>query len=153
MSYINGDYPMGFDLSLDFFESAKMDVLDIIPSRNKFIIKTSEGDKILKKINKKKPEFEEKAYEKIFPWKGDIYCITDLQWDRQCDYRNIEDIIMVVRALANFHEAGKTYGFGNLKSYNENLIFELKKKKNNLEFFQKMVADFEQKTGFDEIFL
>ena len=153
MNYVNGEYPVGFDLSLDFFSSAKMDVLDIIPSKNKFIIKTTAGDKLLKKLNYKKPEFEVKAYEKLITWKGEIYCITDLQWDRLCDYRNIEDVAMAVKALANFHEAGKTYGFGSIKSYNENLIYGLKNMKNNLDFFGKIAMDIEYKNGFDEIFL
>lgn len=158
MSYVkstNQEYPLKCDLSLEFFQSANIEVLDIIPSKNKFIVKTLKGDKLLKKIDYKQQKLQEKIklFDELFNWKGSVYGIINVQDKRECDYRNQEDILMVVKALANFHGVGYKF-YHNYKEFRSiNLLIKLKSIKTEIQFLEKMVTDLTEKKAFDKVFL
>ena len=51
MATIEKEYLTSYDLSADFFRELGVNVIDIVPLRKVFVLKTTEGNKILKKMN------------------------------------------------------------------------------------------------------
>lgn len=180
--YPEKKYLSSYDLSLEFFEELGLKVLDVNPLRKVFILHTSEGKKILKKVecSKERIEFINSCVKNIyleFPnvvyfntfddgkvykmWNEEYYLVMDCIPGREVTFTNPVEFEMSGKLLANMHLASRE----GLKKIQESLstnIKELiedslvKKFKESLEdiiYIKSLVESYRYKSKFDEVFM
>lgn len=178
--YSEEKYLCRYDLDMKLFESLGLNIEDLRPSRNVFLLDTKEGKKILKIINygDERLDFIVKATEYLrnnykgvlkinrlpngenkFTWKGQDYILLDCFEGTEFNIANPLELEIIVEAIANLHKAG--YGITDI--FHENIIknnselFSLTKKfrdsKRELEEIKERVLKYKYKNEFDENFL
>ena len=167
-----------YDLDADFLNQLSLNINDLWPTRNIFILDCEEGKKILKLINydDKKLEFIvdilkylKKLYSGVLninkfedgrykiDRKENSYVLLDLIEGIECNLNNPKDLELASIAIANLHLAGK------------DILNELYKYKNKISLgnledrFKEGISDLEKckeladikiyKNEFDQIFL
>lgn len=166
---------LDYDLDVELFKKFDLDVYDVIPVRDVFTLKTDKGDKILKKINYSVEELKfiydaieyiKRNYSNVIGfyktsdgsiytlWNNNIYCIMDLIDGRECEINNPVDIEIAARGIGELHKASEGFkGEFPYRNMSGKLINNIKRKKEEMGFFKKMVSLYENKCKFDEIFL
>ena len=128
LKYAEKKYLLNYELSLDFFYEAGIEVKDITPLRKVFLLKTENGNKILKKVDydKDRLDFINNTVNEIgenfkniirfskFPdgktyklWNGSYYVVMDLIEGREAAFTNPVELNMCGVTLANMHLASK----------------------------------------------
>lgn len=146
LRYPEKKYLSTYELSSSFFNELGIKVVDITPLRKVFILKTEEGNKILKKVDYgvERIEFINKCIEgiqKYFPkiisfnsfkdgkkykeWKEDNYIVMDLIQGREATFTNPIELNMCAKALGSMHLASrKILDEFNLKANLERSLIE-----------------------------
>lgn len=173
--YKGRSYLVSYDLSSELFQHYNLTVNDLIPMKTSFLLKTDEGDKLLKKmecsiddlkfinsgINYIKNNcgrvmnFVKSDDDKIYTiCNNEIYCIIDLVKGRECKYSSNEDVAIVARGLGDLHNASEGFRYENFLRYNcGNLIHNLNRKLEEVKFFKQIVKFYECSKKFDELFI
>ena len=175
LKYRDKDYLVQYDLDSELFDKFNLKVIDLIPIRKVYTLITTEGEKILKRIDYTLEEFEfivealkyvKPNYSKTIDflcskdglpyvkWKGEIYCVTDYINGRECEFSNPVDLSIATKGLAELHKASEGFKYN---KYNKNkcgtLISSMKRKKEEMLFFKNMANIYIKKRSFDTIFL
>ena len=173
-------YLCKYDLSMDFFESLELDITDLWPNRNVYVLDTKQGKKILKMIDYsidrldficKGTDYLRNNYENIMSidtlpnkqkfimWKGKTYILMDLIEGTECDVANPVDLEKTSKAIALMHKASdgflKTLPNGRIIENMGNYYLEknFDNDKNLLLKFKDEIMGYKYKNEFDEIFI
>lgn len=173
MATLEKEYLTSYDLSADFFRKLGINVIDIVPLRKVFVLKTTKGNKILKKMNcdvdrinfinwcvnsldnkniiKFKVFDDKKCYKK---WKGNNYVLMDVINGREANFSNEVEYEMAISLIADIHEKGEKILDLSIKNRKEDsLIDKYKKKIISLKKIKEWVSEYECKDEFDKTFL
>ena len=180
--YPEKKYLSTYDLSMDFFDELGLEVLDITPLRKVFILHTTEGKKILKKMDLDKDRIDFinvclKEIYKEFPyvisfrtfedgkvykkWKDDYYLVMDLIEGREVTFTNPIEYEMSGKLLAQMHIASQN-GLGKIESelkttvkdlMDESLVKKFSDSLEDLKYIKELVKSYKFKNEFDEKFL
>ncbi len=180
IKYSDEKYLCKYDLSMDFFESLGLDITDLWPNRNVYILDTKQGKKILKMIEYpisrldficKGIDYIKNGYNNILNintlpngkrytvWKDKTYILMDLIEGVECDVANPVHLEITAEAIALMHKASN--GFLKILS-NKDIMDNLgnyyleknfNRDKEELLKFKKNVLDYKYKNEFDEIFI
>ncbi|MCY6958738.1 CotS family spore coat protein [Clostridium brassicae] len=165
-----------YDLNIDILKEYDLKVEDLIPVRNVFILVTSEGDKILKKINYEIDELKfindgieyirRNGFNRIFRFvrtrdnkiyvkhNKNVYCLMDLIDGRESEYTNPIDVGIASRGIGELHRACEGFKCKNRDRYAcGNLLENFKRKLHEMDLFKNLALLAQDKTEFDEIFL
>lgn len=175
MDKLNKNYLKKYNLSSDLFDQYDFIIKDIYPIRNVYIIDTSKGKKILKKVNytveelkfieeiidyikigfKRIMDFEKNIQGDIYTiYKGEMYCLMDLIDGRECQFSNPLDLKISSVALAQMHKASKGFTTNfNKRVLNGKSIEKFKIQKEEMNFFKKIANIHKNKNEFDDLFL
>ena len=180
IKYSDEKYLCKYDLSIDFFESLGLEVTDLWPNRNVYILDTKQGKKILKMIDYsnerlnficKGIDYIRNNYqdilnintlpngEKSVIWNNKKYILLDLIDGVECEVANPIDLQITSKSLGMMHKG--SYGF--LKTLSNREIMEnlgnyyLEKNFNEDEEFllnvKEQVSEYKYKNEFDKIFI
>lgn len=178
--YSEERYLCRYDLDMKLFENLGLNIEDLRPSRNVFLLDTKEGKKILKIINYddkrlefivNSTEYLSKNYEGVLKintlpngenklkWKDKDYILLDYFEGTEFNIANPIELDIITEAVAKLHNAG----YGIKKNLNEEMIknnselFSLTNhfinSKKDLEEIKERVLRYKYKNEFDEIFL
>ena len=177
--YRDAKYLCKYDLDVEFFSELSLNINDLWPTRNIFILDCEEGKKILKIINYDEEklgfivnilEYLKKGYDGVLSInkfddgrykverKGNTYILLDLIEGIECNLNNPMDLEEAAKAIASLHLAGKGI-LGDLKEeYKNNIsLGNLKERFEegivNLEKCRELASIKTYKNEFDEIFL
>lgn len=178
--YSDEKYLCEYDLSVDFFESLGLDVIDLWPNRNIYVLDTKQGKKILKMIEYpiarldficRSIDYIKKDYpyilnintlpngDKYINWKNKTYILMDLIEGMECDVANPIELERTTKAIALMHKASDGFltTLSNKEIMNNLGNYYLEKKFNEdkraLLKFKEDVLSFKYKNEFDEIFI
>lgn len=164
-------------LDLKLLNNYDFIVSDVIPIRKVFILVTSKGNKVLKKLeyNLEQLNFISNSIEFIrkngfsqiiqfeknkdgdiyTDWKSNTYVVMDLINGRECEFNNPIEVAMAVRALGKMHLASKGFIYKACcdRDICGNILERYGQKIDELKFFKNLVNNYENKTSFDDIFL
>ena len=128
LRYPEKKYLSKYDLSQEFFENLNIKVLDVIPLRKVFILKTETGKKILKRLDcdKERADFinicikslrdnfnymvefntfeDDKVYKE---WKNQYYILMNLIPGREVTFTNPVEFNLSGELLGKYHKASK----------------------------------------------
>lgn len=174
LKYPEKRYLSTYELTSSFFDEMRVKVFDIVPLRKVFILKTSNGNKILKRIDygEDKLNFINyclKAVDKIgknilsfntfkngksyIDWKGKRYVLMDLIDGREVSFTNPLEFTACCSFLANLHLASKENTNNDFYSkMDRNLILKFKDNLHNIKDEKKLVEKYKYKNEFDELF-
>lgn len=177
--YREAKYLCKYDLDVEFFSELSLNINDLWPTRNIFILDCEEGKKILKIINYDEEKLEfivdileylKKGYDGVLSIsqfadgkykverKGNTYILLDLIEGVECNLNNPMDLEAAAKAIASLHLAGKGI-LGSLKEEHKNKISlgNLKERFEegivNLEKCREFASIKTYKNEFDDIFL
>ena len=126
--YRDAKYLCKYDLDIEFFSELALNINDLWPTRNIFILDCEEGKKILKIINYDEEklgfivdilEYLKKGYDGILSInkfddgrykverKGNTYILLDLIEGVECNLNNPMDLEATGKAIASLHLAGR----------------------------------------------
>jgi CotS family spore coat protein len=164
-------------LDLKLLNNYDFIVSDVIPIRKVFILVTSKGNKVLKKLEYNLEQlnfisnsiefirkngfsqiiqFEKNKNGDIYTdWKSNTYVVMDLINGRECEFNNPIEVAMAARALGKMHLASKGFIYKACCDRNicGNILERYGQKIDELKFFKNLVNSYENKTSFDDIFL
>ncbi|MGV3026183.1 CotS family spore coat protein [Clostridium thermobutyricum] len=177
--YLEKDFLCSYDLSIGFFNNIGVKVKDVQPLRKVFILKTEEGDKILKKVDydQNKINFIEKSLKyinKTYPntmrlnkfsneenyikWKDEFYIVMDKITGIEASCTNPIDLEICAKSIAKLHKASK--GLKNsLEKENsmvimgEDLVKSYSEAREDLLEIKKFVCSYKYKNEFDSLFI
>lgn len=180
IKYSDEKYLCQYDLSIDFLESLGLDVIDLWPNRNIYVLDTKQGRKILKIIDYeddrlaficKGIDYIKKGYKNILNintlpngkksilWDEKRYILMDSIEGVECDVANPIDLEVTSQAIALMHKASS--GFletlcnkeiiDNMGNYYLKQLFNEDIKE--LLKFKNDVVMYKNKNEFDRIFL
>lgn len=157
------------------FKQFGFEIYNVMPLRKAFLLSTDKGDKILKKINYTLEEFNfvvsileyiKKNFNRVVNFvktadgknycieNGEMYCVMDMIEGKECEFANPVDVSIAALGLGELHKASEGY---RTKLANQNycgaLIENIKRKKDEILFFNKISNLYEVKTEFDDIFI
>ncbi|HEY5525365.1 MAG TPA: CotS family spore coat protein [Clostridium sp.] len=176
LRYPEKKYLSTYELTSTFFKTLGVTVVDIIPLRKVFVLKTDKGSKILKKVDYdgKRLDFINLCVENISKnfsniisfntfsdgkkyklWKGNYYVLMDLIEGREATFTNPIEFKMCGELLAKVHLASKEFASEkNIKSkLDKSLIIKYKEDLKNIEEAQSLVKSFKFTNEFDSLFL
>lgn len=177
LKYPEKKYLLEYDLSLEFFNELELDIIDIAPVRKVFILYTTEGKKILKRIDytEERLEFINSCIDgigdycknivryKVFKdgkcykcWNGSIYIVMDLIDGREITFSNPIEYKEAANLLANFHKAGrKLIAEKNFyeKLKDKSLLFKFKEGIKNISEIYQWVSRYRYKNEYDILFI
>lgn len=173
--YIEKDSLIKYDLDEDLFNKYNLNINDIVPIRNVFILCTDTGEKILKKIDYSKEELDfiiealryiKNKFTRIAEfdktndgedycfYNGSLYCIMSLVSGRESDYNNPVDIELISKGIGELHDASEGFRF---KDYRKNIIGKaienFKRRYEETQFFKSIAGMHVNKSEFDDLFL
>ena len=173
--YWDKAYLSSYSLDTKIFDQYNFTVMDASPIRSVFLLTTSEGHKIFKKIDYSLEELmfiydalEEvrKQYPYIIQFKktlegkpyinynGDLYVVMDLIEGRECIFENPIDLKKASIALAKYHEAARNVNFNNcVRNNNYKMITRFKSMIKDLENYLKIAQIHVNRSEFDKIFI
>lgn len=175
LRYPEKKYLSKYDLSQEFFENLNIKVLDVIPLRKVFILKTETGKKILKRLdcNKERADFintcvkalmdnfnymvEFRAFEeeKVYKvWKNEYYMLMELVPGREVTFTNPIEFNLSGELLAKYHQASREA----LKSaitldVDESMVKKYEKAVIDIKELKRLVSSYRFKDEFDKMFL
>jgi CotS family spore coat protein len=166
---------MNYDLSVDLFRNFNLDVIDVVPVRNVFVLFTNKGKKILKKIDYSLEELEfiysaityiKRSFPRVMDyvstmdgeiytiWNGEVYCILDLIEGRECEFSNPLDICIAAKGLGQLHNAGEGFRYESKeKNITGRCVDIFTRRLDEMRFFKSLAQMHEIKNAFDKIFL
>ncbi|GAA0121238.1 CotS family spore coat protein [Clostridium faecium] len=171
------DFLCEYDLDVELFNKYNYKVNDIIPIRKLFIISTSKGNKILKKLDYDLNQLDfidrgikyikNNNFNNIFSFEknknGEIYTkygnsyyvVMNLIEGRECAFNNPIEVSMAARALSKLHisSEGFRYKENNYRYMVGSLVDNLVRKKEELLIFKNLVGVYENKKEFDRVFI
>lgn len=177
--YRDAKYLCKYDLDTNFFNELSLNINDLWPTRNIFVLDCDDGRKILKMINYSDEKlsfivkllaYVKEKYPRVLTihkfaddkysvyWKENKYILLDLIEGVECNLTNPIDLGNVSKAIAQLHKAG----LGALDILNENeksnislggLLERFEDEKQNLIKFKFIVNIKEIKNDFDKLFL
>lgn len=179
IKYKDAKYLCKYDLNVEFFENLNLNIKDLWPTRNIYVLDTEEGKKILKMINYNKEKinyivkmlnYVSKSYKNIISyhkfedgnyfvdWKNNRYIILDLIEGIECNIYNPRDISKVTKALALLHKSsrGISSELSTMERKNSslgNLEKDFIGEKENIYYYKSIVEKRNIKNEFDNIFL
>lgn len=177
--YHDKKYLIKYDLDVDLFQKLNLDIIDIIPLRKVYILDTTEGKKILKRMEygKEKIEFidwcTKKLYEKseqvmtfnkvskddiYLEWNGEKYVLMDLLKGRELTFSNPIEYRKAVNLLANIHLYGNQIIKDEdreyiMKKLDKGLIEKFKEYIDDVEDIYRWVIKYRYLNEFDKIFI
>lgn len=125
--YLEKSYLVKYNLSAEFFKSLGLEVYNVIPLRKVFILNTSSGDKVLKRLeyNEEKIEFIDWCTSSInrklnkgvlfnktpkgscyWKWQNQNYVLMDLIKGREITFSNPIEIKKAIELLTQVHNYG-----------------------------------------------
>lgn len=176
--YIEKKYLCKYDLSKEFFEALGLDVLETSPLRKVYSIITTEGKKILKKVDygedkilfideslkyinrsfKNTINFNNIGGKPYLTWKGENYIVMDVLEGKESSSDNLLDVEKCSKELAEFHKA--SLGISDFLVANDvklfrgdNLIEKYKEIEIDLSNIKEWVVKSVYKNEFDFLFL
>ena len=164
-----------YDLSLQLFSKFNLNIKDVVPLRNVYILRTDKGDKILKKIDYSIDELDfiysaikyiKSSFDRVVDfvktedeqlyvnWNKDIYCLMDVIVGRECEFNNPVDVAIASRGLGELHKAseGFRYNMAGKISFGK-LIDRFRRRMEEVKFFKNIVNLNDNKNEFDEMFI
>ena len=178
--YKDEKYLCRYDLDVKLFEALGLDIFDLRPNRNVFLLDTKQGKKILKMINYDddrlnfiihSTDYLRERYDGIlkinklpngewrFKWKGNYYILLDYFEGTEFNIANPIELEIITEAVAKLHNAGMGIQEATSKEMNEknSELFKLKdyfkNSKKDLERLKEIVESYKYKNEFDEIFI
>lgn len=177
--YLEKDFLCSYDLSSGFFENIGVEIKDVQPLRKVFVLKTEEGDKILKKVeyDQNKINFIEKSLEYInktykntmrinklpsgenyFKWKDDFYILMDRITGIEATCTNPIDVETCTKCIGSLHNASKGLvkyleDNNSMVIYGEKLDSLYKDSREDLLEIKEWVTRYKYKNEFDKLFL
>lgn len=179
VKYSDAKYLCKYDLDIEFFEELNLNINDLWPARNIFVLDCLEGKKILKMINYDEDkllfityllEYLKKGYEGVLSINkfedgkylverdGNKYVLLDLIEGIECNLNNPLDLDAVSKSIAMLHIAGNGVLNDLSEDYRDKIsLGNLKEKfeegKNTLLNCKKLIDIKKYKNEFDDIFL
>ncbi|PRR83182.1 CotS family spore coat protein [Clostridium vincentii] len=176
LRYPEKKYLSTYELTSTFFKTLGVKVVDIIPLRKVFVLKTDKGNKILKKVDYdgERLNFINLCVENIskkFPniisfntfsdgkkykmWKGNCYVLMDLIEGREATFTNPIEFKMCGELLAKAHLASLEFaGEKNIKSkIDKSLVIKYREALKNIEEEEILVKSFRFTNEFDSLFI
>ncbi|MBE6050906.1 MAG: CotS family spore coat protein [Clostridium sp.] len=173
--YPEKKYLSTYELSLNFFNELGIKVNDIIPLRKVFILKTTDGNKILKKVDYDIDRIEfvnecvdnlGKYFKNIIllnkfkdgnnfkEWRDSFYVVMDLIPGREASFTNPVEIKMCAELLANMHKASKkVIKEKRLESKLDRSIEDkFKESLQDMNKIKELIDRFKYKNNFDLLF-
>jgi CotS family spore coat protein len=164
-----------YSLDTKIFDKYDFSVVDASPIRSVFMLSTSDGYKIFKKIDYSLEELMfiyealnevRKQYPYIIQFRknlegmpyinhdGAIYVVMDLIEGRECIFENPVDLKNVSIALAKYHAAARNVNFTNCnRNNNYKMIARFKSMIKSFESYLKIAQMHVNKSEFDKIFI
>ena len=164
-----------YDLCTELFESFNLEVIDLVPVRNVFLLFTDKEKKILKKVDYSLEELEfiysaityiKRSFSSVMDfvstvdgeiytlWNGEVYCVLDLIEGRECEFSNPIDVSIAAKGIAELHRAGEGFIYHNKeKNIAGRAIETFSRRLEELKFFKSLANIHEIKNEFDQIFL
>ncbi|MBW6408930.1 CotS family spore coat protein [Clostridium weizhouense] len=168
-----------YDLSLKFFNELGININDITPLRNVFVISTDDGNKILKKVDYDEErlklineclEYIKNNYDNVITynkfsnglnykkWNDEVYVVMDILDGREACFTNPVEIKLCAKNVALMHKASKGLREELKNKINKDLLDEsleikFKKAYDELIFFKDIVSKYKYKNEFDILFL
>ena len=159
--YKDEKYLCRYDLDIKLFEALGLDIFDLRPNRNVFLLDTKQGKKILKMINYDddrlnfiihSTEYLRERYDGIlkinklpngewrFKWKGNDYILLDYFEGTEFNIANPIELEIITEAVAKLHNAGRGIQEATSKEMNEknSELFKLK------DYFKNSKKDLEK---------
>jgi CotS family spore coat protein len=168
-------YLAKYDLCVEIFDRFDLEISDIVPIRNVYMVSTNRGEKILKRVEYTLDELkfidEILTYVKNkFPrvvnfvknkkgdiytiWEGEMYCIMDMVQGKECNFSNPVDLNTASEGLGEFHLASEGFKSNMNNKYNNGRLIDVFKRRiQEMDFFVNIANIHEKKTEFDEIFI
>lgn len=166
---------MEYDLCIELFKSFDLNVNDVVPVRNVYMVSTDKGEKILKKVEYTIEElnfiydvltyikskfnrivsFVKNKDRNIYTiWNGNMYCIMDVVDGTECNFYNPMDLISASKGLGELHKASEGFKSSLASKCNSGKTIDIYKRRiQEMEFFKNIVKIHEKKTEFDELFI
>lgn len=180
VKYSDEKYLCKYDLDMDLFKNLNIDIIDLWPTRNIFVLDTKQGKKILKIIDYseerlnficKALEYIKNSYNNILEinklpnkkrfidWKGNKYILLDLIEGIECNVANPIELELATKGIALMHNASKGLlnyldegnKEENINLFNLNKYFDNSKKE--LKLFKKQVERYVYRNTFDDIYI
>jgi len=171
-----------YDLDARLFREFNLQVLDVIPLRNVFVLNTDKGKKILKKIDYsidrlnyilKALEYISSKFNRIITfektikgenylnWEDSVYVVLNVLKGRECEISNPVDVIIASQGLRELHEA--SYGIQDIFNKGDNNIYYydelgtfpsvLNKSLELIKSIKSQVDLYKYKNDIDKVFL
>ena len=173
--YPEKKYLSTYELSLNFFNELGIKVNDIIPLRKVFVLKTTEGNKILKKVDYDVDRIEfvnecvdnlGKYFKNIIllnkfkdgnnykKWRDGIYVVMDLIPGREATFTNPLEIKMCAELLASMHLSSKKVIKEKRLDSKIDRSIEIKFKENleDMKKIKALIEMFKYKNNFDLLY-
>ncbi|MGL5243630.1 MAG: CotS family spore coat protein, partial [Sarcina sp.] len=178
--YSDEKYLCKYDLSIELFENLGVEIIELWPTRNVYILNTNKGKKILKIIDYNEErlnficdflDYIEKFCKNILKisflnngkrfleWKGKKYVLLDLIEGTELNVANPVELIKTSEGIAKMHKVSQSFipTLNDEKKYKNSELFNLKKyfeeSIENLNLFKLQVNRYKYKNKFDELFL
>lgn len=182
LKYPEKKYLLEYDLDFQFFKELGLNVKEVIPLRKVFLLKTDEGNKILKCIDYDidrlnfinlstdiiwgtykniitLKKFKDKGCYKN--WNGHNYVIMDLIEGREVTFTNIIELKKCAEELAKFHRHGleklpqieSKMGEEIKRFKEESLESRCNEKRNAIKYIKSVVEKYKCKNEFDKLFV
>lgn len=180
IKYSDEKYLCKYDLDMRLFDNLGIDIIDLWPTRNIYVLDTKQGKKILKMIDYsddrlnficKSIDYIKKSYnnvltintlpneKKYIEWNGDRYILLDLIEGVECGIANPVDLEVASKGIALMHNA--SVGLANTLSRKElennsgllKLPQHLEGSKKDLILFKNQVSKYIFRNEFDDLFM
>ncbi|SFC33881.1 CotS family spore coat protein [Clostridium uliginosum] len=177
--YAEKNFLCDYDLSLEFFNELGININDISPLRNVFVMSTDNGNKILKKTEYDEEklilineclQYIKNNYNNIISynkfkngltykkWKGELYVVMDILDGREACFTNPLEIKLCAENVALMHKASKGLREVLQSEQNKDLLDESLENKfqrayDELTFFKELVRNYKYKNEFDNLFI
>lgn len=175
LRYPEKKYLATYELSSSFFQELGVKVVDITPLRKVFILKTEEGNKILKKVNYgiERLDFIDKCIEGIRKnfsniisfnrfedgkkykfWKGDYYIVMDLIPGREATFTNPIEMNICAKTLGSMHIASRKIlkDFDLNANIEKSLITKYNERLKDIIRIKNLIESYKYRSEFDNLF-
>jgi CotS family spore coat protein len=164
-----------YDLSIDLFKNFNLEVVDLVPVRNVFMLFTDKDKKILKKVDYSLDDLEfiysaityiKRSFSRVMDfvstvdgeiftmWNGELYCILELIDGRECEFSNPLDVAIAAKGIGQLHSAGEGFRSDNKEKNIAGRCIEIFiRRLEEMRFFKSLAEMHEIKNEFDQIFL
>lgn len=175
LRYPEKNYLSDYDLSHELFKELDIEVLDVIPLRKVFVLKTADGKKVLKRLDYDEErinfindcvqsltnnfsymmEFKVFQNNKIYKvWKNNYYVLMNLLPGREVAFTNSVEFNLSGELLGKYHLASKNSLKDIRKTiFEESLVVKFEHAIKDIISLKELVETYKFKNEFDRIFL